>query len=905
MKKLMVMLTAAATAIGLYAADPIDSTSFEAEGDFAGGVLVKGDKWSCEDAEAKLLQGVYDDQTDPKYAYDQTDNVRYETFGDDQANYLSVKTTFGNPLVRAIGETSVGDEAIFVDQLVKFTATDEDPTTDYPAYNDAKIIVYAQNMTPDEQTEDNHLMVKAGRYADSFGADTYDLGTIDLTAWHRLTIKASKVTASSIGFQIFVDGVAKAFTGKNPAYDAAAAASLTSASFKSLNTYKKLFPSLVEGEAFISDVCFDGQGAIDDLIATTEPAGKWAEDATITLFWTAEQLDGLTYAYGEVPPTPVDDLSSGEQVIPYVDGNTEITLAPVYKEGFGNGYITGDVLVDGLTFKASADGAEATFTAEDVTPRVTVTIGGTATDYPSFAKAFAAISAQAEPAKVVLNQDLELKAITIGTFEGVTEGTITGTAAVTIDLNGKTITGPETCLGGYTIDATTTGGLTITDSSQEKMGKILPSSTGAVSCYGCDLAVDAGTFEGKVDVAEATSSISGGAFKKGEEQEFPLTVASGYTVSEEVEGYWTVVEAPKATVTVTETKVTVEGVATGDKFVEKAEIKFTVTPDQYYAIDTVTVNGTPVEAEDSFYTYTVKPEDIDGGIAIVATAAAKVYTITYLDENGEEITGVDAQYTKFTVETESLDLYVYESEPVDGYDFSGWTLNGEPFTATSFTTLDFGEVDEAGGIELEAAFGKAHEYTITYMNGENELTGLYPATYTIEDSVTLPTEVEALGDTFKGWFDNEKCEGDAVTEISEGETGNKIFYAKVESAGPVLPDVIKGGSEEQQNAYKDWVAKHPHATIDPADPLTIDRFALGLAPDAAQAEIQQTVDNEVPQIDMAALVEGDLMAAVAEIAAKYPNATVILAPTTLEGADTENAKFYQLKISFVPANQGE
>ena len=70
-------------------------------------------------------------------------------------------------------------------------------------------------------------------------------------------------------------------------------------------------------------------------------------------------------------------------------------------------------------------------------------------------------------------------------------------------------------------------------------------------------------------------------------------------------------------------------------------------------------------------------------------------------------------------------------------------------------------------------------YTITYMYGENALTGLTPATYTAEDIVTLPTEVNlgVVGVSFQNWTN---AEGTVVTGWPAGGlTGDQVFYAQV------------------------------------------------------------------------------------------------------------------------------
>ena len=73
------------------------------------------------------------------------------------------------------------------------------------------------------------------------------------------------------------------------------------------------------------------------------------------------------------------------------------------------------------------------------------------------------------------------------------------------------------------------------------------------------------------------------------------------------------------------------------------------------------------------------------------------------------------------------------------------------------------------------------DYTITYnLNGGSD-NGGNPASYNIETETITLKPASRTGYTFKGWFNNEKCTGDAVTQIVKGSTGNKKFWAKWEA----------------------------------------------------------------------------------------------------------------------------
>ena len=114
------------------------------------------------------------------------------------------------------------------------------------------------------------------------------------------------------------------------------------------------------------------------------------------------------------------------------------------------------------------------------------------------------------------------------------------------------------------------------------------------------------------------------------------------------------------------------------------------------------------------------------------------------------------------------DKIILDNLPKTGYTFDGYKLNetlyNDEYTVTS---------DSAVLVPQHTIIN----YTITYMDGENEITAL-TNTYTINDAVTLPASyTPAEGYVFKGWKD---ANGNNVIGIEAGSTGNKVFYAHVE-----------------------------------------------------------------------------------------------------------------------------
>ena len=71
---------------------------------------------------------------------------------------------------------------------------------------------------------------------------------------------------------------------------------------------------------------------------------------------------------------------------------------------------------------------------------------------------------------------------------------------------------------------------------------------------------------------------------------------------------------------------------------------------------------------------------------------------------------------------------------------------------------------------------KGETYTITFETNGGVLANA-PTEYDGSAKITLPTPSKE-GETFGGWYDNAGLNGNAITEIAKGSTGNKTFYAK-------------------------------------------------------------------------------------------------------------------------------
>ena len=196
--------------------------------------------------------------------------------------------------------------------------------------------------------------------------------------------------------------------------------------------------------------------------------------------------------------------------------------------------------------------------------------------------------------------------------------------------------------------------------------------------------------------------------------------------------------------------------------------------------------------------------------AAVAIAANETLTI---DLNGNTITGADdlAAFTNagtLTITDSSQDHDGGVVAGSNGYvvantgtlvleygAYAGEFTNSGTFEITTDCVFDNdldGAYDpEDGYVMAETSTGSGYyqlalvTYYITYMNGEQQVTGLTPASYTVEDNVTLPTTLPVAGVILTGWKDGEDND---VTDWLAGEmTGNLTLYAQTEPLVPVTP----------------------------------------------------------------------------------------------------------------------
>ena len=184
------------------------------------------------------------------------------------------------------------------------------------------------------------------------------------------------------------------------------------------------------------------------------------------------------------------------------------------------------------------------------------------------------------------------------------------------------------------------------------------------------------------------------------------------------------------------------------------------------------------------------PSSATGNKTYYAKWTANTYTVT-LNTNGGNVNSGDV--TSYTYGT-SKDLPTNVTK--QGYNFAGWYENNS-FTGDRVTTIS----NTTTGNKTYYAKWTNNTYTVTLnKNGGNINFGDINE-YTYGTGATLPTNVTKEGYVFRGWFENQNCEGTAITTITTTDTGNKTYYAKwlVDTDRDGIPDIE---DDDTQVPYK-------------------------------------------------------------------------------------------------------
>ena len=153
---------------------------------------------------------------------------------------------------------------------------------------------------------------------------------------------------------------------------------------------------------------------------------------------------------------------------------------------------------------------------------------------------------------------------------------------------------------------------------------------------------------------------------------------------------------------------------------------------------------------------------------------AVVYGITYDYAGGAEVADAPAS---FTVEDE----VALPTPSRDGYEFAGWTVNGE--------AIEKIEVGTVGDVVLVATWTPV-TYAITYDYAGGSEVADAPVSFTVEDEVVLPTPSREHYE-FAGWAVN----GEVIEKIAVGTVGDVALVATWTAVEYAITFDYAGGDE--------------------------------------------------------------------------------------------------------------
>ena len=516
MKKLMTTMLAVAAGVGLHAADMADTgTSFEGlTGDAPYDIYASTGELSAQEAGqtywvtngTETLNVVAGTSVQAEYDHPGLPSRpdRYIENASSQANYLSIKTTLGNPVTRNVSVggagTSIGN-GFYFDSLVKFTAFEGEQTVDLQG---GKLAIWLQENLDDGTQEpvSTNLVVTAG-FLDGLGGVVTTNYPCSVTGvdfndggWHRVTVKAisSIYNGDTVpGFVVYVDGA----YAKSTAAKGIDTSALTDNAY-AFNSDGALFPSADQSSGAISTisaVAFDGQGDVDDLVFTAT-APDFAKDNEFFTIELGANVESLTYSM----------LGMGLSVT-----ITETTRIQ-YTAGMG-------VTVTGVTY---ANG----YMSDGISTSASVTLNE-GYYYPGAAEQ--SITANAKVAGATLNgEPVESLAAAVATINAAGTGDFTivlaadatgdivlndgenADASVVIDLAGNDITSDGQGSAAILVIA---GSLQITNSTVAVGHVVADAEVGiALASTGGDVWISGGAYDGAVVLAGVADEITAGQF---------------------------------------------------------------------------------------------------------------------------------------------------------------------------------------------------------------------------------------------------------------------------------------------------------------------------------------------------------------------------------------------------------
>ena len=362
--KNMVLALAAASAFAASAATLSESNGTTFTG------LTAGDSFAAGSAAAESSK-YYWYSEDSASGTVTNDNTYSSKRAEDWSDTTALSLEAANPLFRSAEGSATAYESadftavdlgdgIYIDTLVKLGVCDAAPEG---GSDSDKLYVWAQ-----EDENATNLYVRAGAYDDQGAFSTNDYAVsvaanFDFDAWHRLTVQAytaefDNVATTKPAFRLYIDGALASSTDD-----------------------VSVFPSMVQNDATICAVGFQGAGEIDDILFTTSVPN-----------FAVASFNGTYYASLQDACDAAEAAGAGTvNVLAAPDTATSITLstAGITLTGAAANFTGVTVATSGdLALTSSTSDGTTTYTSADGV--AAIKDDSVTTWYATFAEAYAA-----------------------------------------------------------------------------------------------------------------------------------------------------------------------------------------------------------------------------------------------------------------------------------------------------------------------------------------------------------------------------------------------------------------------------------------------------------------------------------------------------------------------------------
>lgn len=327
---------------------------------YGGGLNYTNYLWESQEGDASKLVATTDQAgytlTRPITNVTDDLHLQLETEGTTLVRYLSLAPVVDPPIegekepVAVPFDTANG---VYIDTMIKFT-----PSEDDPEINDANVKV-AVFVNANSNLVVYHTIYDADYDNGVKGNSVFNDISIDPDAWYRLTIQMG-TDLNEPCFQVFLNQTA--LTHQNA----------WTTGFQQNGTW---FVSAAGTDTYVTQVSFQGTGAIDEFVVADEADLGGGGAIMLTLTWAEADNALLAVTQGGSPVARNAQIESGSEIVIAVTNWYELVSVAGTDIVYG-GTVGSQIQASTGTVTAAASERTATVTVQQLTGDVTTGLGG-------------------------------------------------------------------------------------------------------------------------------------------------------------------------------------------------------------------------------------------------------------------------------------------------------------------------------------------------------------------------------------------------------------------------------------------------------------------------------------------------------------------------------------------------